>query len=201
MVIPENGFIGINVPLTRARSGSLSTRTTHPFFMETFAHCIRELGVMNPLENPYRVSTKGEMLAANADQDTLFKYASASLSCAHPEAPRWAKREQGNCGYCFPCLIRRASMHHVGLDNASDYSFDVLNEPDQMQNHRGDDIRALIRSLNLPTTPIDVLRNGPVRPEDVSAFAGVYGRGRKEILGWLRTATTAPALRRQLPAS
>jgi len=31
--VPENGFIGINVPLTRARVGSASTRTTHPHFM------------------------------------------------------------------------------------------------------------------------------------------------------------------------
>ena len=33
LFIPENGFIGINVPLTEARNGSLSTRTTHPYFM------------------------------------------------------------------------------------------------------------------------------------------------------------------------
>lgn len=201
LVIPENGFIGINVPLTRARTGSLSTRTTHPYFMEQLGRCVSDLGLNNPVTNPYRTATKGEMLAASADQDTLFKYARATLSCAHPEAPRYAKREQGNCGYCFPCLIRRASMHHVGLDEADDYAFDALNEADEMEQARGADLRALVRSLNRSAEPLDVLRNGPVRPDDLTGFAGVYARGRVEILDWLRAATTAPALRRQLPAT
>lgn len=201
LVIPENGFIGINVPLTRARTGSLSTRTTHPYFMEQLMRCVSELGLTNPVTNPYRTATKGEMLAGSADRDTLFTYARATLSCAHPEAPRYAKREQGNCGYCFPCLIRRASMHHVGLDGPDDYAFDVLNEPDEMEQDRGADLRALVRSLNRPAAPLDVLRNGPVAPDEFDAFAGVYARGRAEILDWLRAATTAPALRRQLPPS
>lgn len=199
LTVPENGFIGINVPLTRARSGSLSTRTTHPFFMERFGECVRALGIMNPVVNPYRTMTKGDMLAASADQDVLHAYARSTLSCAHPEAPRWAKREQGNCGYCFPCLIRRASMHHVGLDVATDYSFDVVNEPGELRGHRGDDLRALIRSLNGRAEAIDVLRNGPVRPEEIAAFAEVYQRGRQEIIDWLKATATTSDLVQQLP--
>jgi 7-cyano-7-deazaguanine synthase in queuosine biosynthesis len=201
LLIPENGFIGINVPLTRARTGSLSTRTTHPYFMEQFERSIRALGLTNPIVNPYRTMTKGEMLANSPDRNTLFAHAPTTLSCAHPEAPRYAKRQQGNCGYCFPCLIRRASMHHVNLDDPNDYAFDVLNEATEMEQDRGADLRALIRSLNHAADPLDVLRNGPVRPEDLTAFAGVYARGRSEILTWLRATTTAARLRRQLPAS
>ena len=33
--VPENGFISINTPLTRRRIGSLSTRTTHPYFINS----------------------------------------------------------------------------------------------------------------------------------------------------------------------
>jgi len=201
LFIPENGFIGINVPLTRARSGSLSTRTTHPYFMEQLERCVAGLGLTNAIVNPYRTMTKGEMLAQSRDQPALFKYARSTLSCAHPEAPRYAKRAQGNCGYCFPCLIRRASMHHVGLDDSGDYAFDVLNESAEMEQERGADLRALVRALNRPAAALDVLRNGPVRPDDLAAFAGVYARGRAEILDWLRAATTAAALRRQIPAS
>lgn len=200
LVIPENGFIGINVPLTRARSGSLSTRTTHPFFMERLLSCLPRLGITNPVSNPYRTSTKGEMLGASRDADVLARYARATLSCAHPEAPRYAKRDQGNCGYCFPCLIRRAAMHQVGLDDAGDYAFDALNEPGEMGQERGADLRALVRSLNGLLRPLDVLRNGPVRPEELQAFAGVHGRGRAEILSWLRASATDACLRRQLPA-
>lgn len=201
LVIPENGFIGINVPLTRARSGSLSTRTTHPYFMERLVACVSALGITNPVSNPYRTSTKGEMLEQSADADTLQRHARATLSCAHPEAPRYAKRDQGNCGYCFPCVIRRAALHHVGLDDPGDYAFDALNERDEMEGERGADIRALVRALNTTARPLDVLRNGPVARRDLDAFAGVYTRGRAEILAWLRAATTEPSLRRQLPPS
>lgn len=199
LVIPENGFIGINVPLTRARSGSLSTRTTHPYFMQRLLACVAALGITNPVSNPYRTATKGEMLATSGDLTTLHRHARTTLSCAHPEAPRYAQRAQGNCGYCFPCLIRRAAMHHVGLDHADDYAFDALNERDEMGGDRGGDLRALVRGLNNTARPLDVLRNGPVAPHELDAFAGVYTRGRAEILAWLRTATADPILRRQLP--
>ena len=42
--VPENGFIGINVPLTRARVGSSSTRTTHPHFLTLFANAASIIG-------------------------------------------------------------------------------------------------------------------------------------------------------------
>jgi hypothetical protein len=200
-VIPENGFIGINVPLTRARSGSLSTRTTHPYFMQRLLSSVQRLGITNPVTNPYRTSTKGEMLAGSADAATLQRHARTTLSCAHPEAPRYAQREQGNCGYCFPCLIRRASMHHAGIDHAGDYAFDALGERAEMEGERGADLRALVRALNNTAQPLDVLRNGPVAPQDLAAFAGVYARGRSEILAWLRASATDPILRRQLPSS
>ena len=32
--IPENGFASLNLPLTADQRGSLSTRTTHPLFLE-----------------------------------------------------------------------------------------------------------------------------------------------------------------------
>jgi 7-cyano-7-deazaguanine synthase in queuosine biosynthesis len=199
LVIPENGFIGINVPLTEARNGSLSTRTTHPHFMASLEGCISALGMTNIVSNPFRVMTKGEMLAGNRDREMLVNLARETLSCAHPEAPRYAKREQGNCGYCFPCLIRRSALHRVGLDDADDYAFDALNEPDEMAHDRGADLRALVRSLNRSARPIDILRNGPVPLEGIHDFADVFERGRVEILAWLRAAVTARALRRQLP--
>jgi 7-cyano-7-deazaguanine synthase in queuosine biosynthesis len=200
LYIPENGLIGINVPLTGARAGSLSTRTTHPYFIASFGECVRQLGITNAIANPFRTMTKGEILAACRDQATLRSLVSATLSCAHPEAARWAQAEQTNCGYCFPCLIRRASMHHVGLDRAGDYTYDVLSDSAELAQEKGSDLRALIRSLNRPAKPSDVLRNGPVPAADVAAFAGVYERGRREILTWMLASTRSLAIRRQLPA-
>jgi hypothetical protein len=200
LYIPENGFIGINVPLTAARSGSFSTRTTHPYFMATLAACVAGLGIANPILNPFRLMTKGEIVAANHDPDTLRALATSTLSCAHPEASRYAQRDQGNCGYCFPCLIRRASLHHVGLDDPDDYAFDALNEDAELVKKKGSDLRALIRSLSHVPQTIDVLRNGPVPDGELAEFAGVYRRGREEILAWMRAKATSDHVRRQLPS-
>jgi 7-cyano-7-deazaguanine synthase in queuosine biosynthesis len=200
LYIPENGFIGINVPLTAARFGSFSTRTTHPYFMSNLASCVAEIGITNPIVNPFRLMTKGEIVADSRDPDTLRALAASTLSCAHPEASRYAQRDQGNCGYCFPCLIRRASLHHVGLDDADDYAFDALREDAELVNERGSDLRALIRSLNQVPQTIDVLRNGPVPDEELAEFAGVYRRGREEILAWMQAKATSDHIRRQLPS-
>lgn len=200
LYIPENGFIGINVPLTGARAGSLSTRTTHPHFIASFSECVQQLGITNPIVNPFRTMTKGEILAGCRDQQTLRELADRTLSCAHPEAARWAQAEQTNCGYCFPCLIRRASMHHVGLDKPEAYTYDVLTDNAELAQDKGNDLRALIRSLNQPAKPTDVLRNGPVPAADIADFAGVYERGRREILAWMTAAARSQNLRRQLPA-
>ena len=201
LYIPENGLIGINVPLTGARAGSLSTRTTHPHFIAGFSKCVQRLGLTNPIVNPFRTMTKGEILAACRDQEALRSLARDTLSCAHPETARWAQAEQTNCGYCFPCLIRRASMHHVGLDRAGDYAYDALSDTAELAQRKGSDLRAVMRSLNRPAKPTDVLRNGPVSAADVAAFAGVYERGRREILTWMTNSTRSRAIRRQLPAS
>ena len=88
VVMPENGFIGINVPLTAARQGSLSTRTTHPHFLALIVDVLDGLGLAHQLHNPYRLQTKGEMLAGSANPELLARLAPRSLSCSHPEASR-----------------------------------------------------------------------------------------------------------------
>lgn len=146
--VPENGFIGINVPLTRARVGSASTRTTHPHFMHLLATATAATGVSNPVINPYRLRTKGEMLAESRNADLLRRLAPLSVSCSHPETARYVGRKQGNCGYCFPCLIRRASLAYVGWDN-DEYAYNVFDEQDltillNRRSRRGADLRAVI---------------------------------------------------------
>jgi hypothetical protein len=111
--VPENGLIALNVPLDPLRLGSNSTRTTHPYYMARWNELLTALGINGRVENPYWDKTKGEMASACANKALLLKLAPYSLSCAHPANARW-QGHQGrgieHCGYCLPCLIRRAAL-------------------------------------------------------------------------------------------
>ncbi len=200
LVIPENGFVGINVPLIASREGSLSTRTTHPYFMGMISAALAGLGLRHEIRNPYRLATKGEILAESADRDLLKALAPTSLSCSHPEAPRHRTGREGNCGYCWPCLIRRASTHHVGWDPTEDYIFDALTDPELLKpdSESGASLRAAVASLHEQLTPFAVLRNGPVAAGEIEAFFDVHRRGRAELQTWLDHGA-GDELRRWLP--
>jgi 7-cyano-7-deazaguanine synthase in queuosine biosynthesis len=198
LYVPENGFIGINVPLTPARAGSLSTRTTHPLYMQRMRNALDMIGLGHPIENPYRLLTKGEVLERSSNRKLLLRLAPQSVSCSHPEAPRWVKRPQGNCGYCYPCLIRRASMEVVGSDRAADYAWDALADATLLRRStkRGRSLRALTASLGQAERTEDVLINGRIPNGETVAFFDVYCRGRAELRTWLTGA--GPALLRRL---
>jgi 7-cyano-7-deazaguanine synthase in queuosine biosynthesis len=202
LYVPENGFIGINVPLTPTRSGSLSTRTTHPYFLERLREALDQLGISNPIENPFRMQTKGELVESSSNPALVAELAPRSLSCAHPERARYEKLPQGNCGYCFPCLIRRAAMHRASLDDGNAYTYDVLTEAGfiDSEGDRPKALRAVVRNLSRPTRWTDVVRNGPIPRNERAFFEGVYRRGRVEIFSWLST-TSDPRLRNRLPGS
>lgn len=60
--IPENGFISINTPLTRRRIGSLSTRTTHPYFINSLQLIFNKLNMPFKLINPINSKLKEKWL-------------------------------------------------------------------------------------------------------------------------------------------
>lgn len=147
--VPENGFIALNLPLTSARLGSCSTRTTHPYFLARLREALGALGITNTIHNPYEQRTKGELLAQSSNLPLLRALARQSVSCAHPEAGRYERTRYGNCGYCFPCLIRRASLHAIGDDAPEDYARDVCTDAGLFDGRatRGRDARAVFIAL------------------------------------------------------
>lgn len=188
--IPENGFIGINVPLTRARSGSFSTRTTHPHFIALLSDAAGAVGVTNPILNPFRLKTKGEILQETRNPALLKRLAPHSISCSHPEAARYVRRPQGNCGYCFPCLIRRASMASAGWDSATGYAWDALSGTDLLDRNtrRAADLRAVINGVFADRPDREILRNGPIPAGEHREFLRVWRTGLDELRDWFGTA-------------
>lgn len=114
LYIPENGLIAINPPFTARRLGSLSTRTTHPYFLGELEAILKAVGLDIRLTNPFEGKTKGEMLAASGRAD-IEKLAAASYSCGK------GKRINAQCGRCVPCLIRRASFKAAGVTDRTKY--------------------------------------------------------------------------------
>lgn len=191
LVVAENGLISLNVPLTHARMGSLSTRTTHPHFMAIFRQFLHALGMPTAIETPYRFQTKGEMLAGAKNQEVLGNAARVSMSCSHSEIGRYRGLTPGNhCGYCVPCIIRRASMVAAGLSDAP-YDVDVLRDPPPPATDSGLDLRAFqiaIERLS-GTKPHElnfrILTSGPLPPAEVGDYAAVYARGMDEVRRFL----------------
>ncbi len=199
LYVPENGFIGLNVPLTAARVGSLSTRTTHPLFMHRIVELLIALDLDHPLQNPFRLATKGEALERSPRRDLLDRLALASISCSHPEAARWHSGRQGNCGYCYPCMIRRASLHRIGLDDAAEYDRDALTDTPLLERTNlkvGRDLRALLSRMAVAPKPVDVLRNGPIPRGETRAFFDLYLRGLDELRSWLTDGGSPKILQR-----
>lgn len=186
LLVPENGFIAINIPLTPSRIGTSSTRTTHPYFLEKIQRVAQTVGLQHPIRNPLEGKTKGEVLAECTDPHTLGRLASESVSCAHPSRRgRWRRREARNCGYCVPCIIRRAAFHHVGQDRGSDYGFDVCAEELGSDLDIAGDLRAVLDCLRHVQTPEAirdrVVLTGPLDPEQRQRFSALIGRGLDEL--------------------
>lgn len=195
--VPENGLIALNVPLDPLRLGSLSTRTTHPFYIARWNDLLAQLGVTGRLINPYWNKTKGEMVRECANQPLLTKLAPDSLSCSSPAKARWLGLPQGHCGHCLPCLIRRASL--LGRD-ATPYVLDDLNAG-VLDTRKAEGIQ--VRSFQLA---IERLRRNPALagvlvhkpgsladvPQQVDQLADVYRRGLLEVGQLLKGVRAAP---------
>jgi hypothetical protein len=192
LYIPENGWISLNPPLTGSRLGSYSTRTTHPYFISGLKQFLRKVGIPQDLANPFQYHTKGEVLARSPNQALLRTLLPYSISCAHPVASRWLKDRQGNCGYCFPCLMRRAALHSVGWDDGREYLFDVMKQPEVLASRaRGVNLRSLLYLVeewrDQPQPQRLLWQTGPIPggPENKLLLADLVERGLGELTRWL----------------
>ena len=188
VLIPENGPIALNFPLTPARRGSCSTRTVHPHFIESSNGILRRVGLNNPVINLYALKTKGEMVKECRNQPLLQSGAATTRSCAkanHREA--WANRSARSCGKCIPCLFRRAALFANGLDVEpyGDHVEQLTAWPDLPA-----DMLAMLAFQRRKHTDREIaaelLGNGPLPINELHAHVDLVKRMRAEVLAWLR---------------
>ncbi|EIU6847392.1 hypothetical protein ACAF61_004101 [Vibrio parahaemolyticus] len=184
IIVPENGYISINPPLTRRRIGSHSTRTTHPYFLSRLESFLNDAGYNVKFINPYQFKTKGEMLAECKDQVAIAKAVPLSVSCSH-----W-HREHIQCGRCVPCLIRRASVHYANLTEDADYDSKNLKVV-RKEREKRDDLQAVqtaIIRLNRTGDYRSWLRQSGSLPSDADIrekLESTIRRGLKEVEAFL----------------
>ena len=190
IIVPENGLISLNIPLTNTRLGSHSTRTTHPYFISVFNFILNKLDIGNQINNPYQFYTKGEMFVNCKDQDFFKKYYSSTLSCAHPDAARWSgKSPNMHCGYCTPCIIRRASIKRAGIID-SKYVHNLTDPTLKPHTKKGSDLRAFKIALERimrkddKSLLFEILSSGPLpnkNRSEILKYIELYKRGMKEV--------------------
>lgn len=187
LIVAENGLISLNIPLTNARVGSLSTRTTHPHFINLYRQLLISIGLSNPIDLPYQFQTKGEMFRQVKNSELLGNMVENTMSCSHPESGRYiGKSPKNHCGYCVPCIIRRASLASVELDTG-DYNVDVISSQPSYKTNRGRDFRAFqiaverYRTSSSKGLLFDVLKGGPLPPESIKDYIDMYKRGMDEV--------------------
>ncbi|WP_213480010.1 Qat anti-phage system QueC-like protein QatC [Marinobacter salarius] len=185
LYVPENGFISLNAPLTPRRIGSLSTRTTHPHFIESIQEIFDATDIHCRIVNPYQFKTKGQMATDCQNRLLLADIVNSTVSCSH-----W-KRSNQQCGICVPCVIRRAALHAGAITEDTEYTFDtvadVLNETD-----RRDDLLALrIAVIQKATRKLGpwIADSGPLPVPAFQDFQKVFLDGLDEVEAFLNAET------------
>lgn len=187
IVIPENGFISLNVPLTNSRLGSSSTRTTHPYYMKLLNEIVERLTIKVELINPYQFKTKGEMIKECKNKEFVDSTLHYTMSCSHSSHARWTKSDMSShCGYCVPCIIRRASIHYSGLVDRSKYRTENIKIN---KSYMSDTIYANLNSFRFAIDRFksksnhgfDIQISGPL-VSNLSDYVGIYERGMNEII-------------------
>lgn len=112
IIVPENGFISLNIPMDNCRLGSLSTKTTHPIYMSQLQSIWNDVGLNVDLVTPYKYKTKGEILKECKNPELLIENIFKTVSCG-----KYRVHNLQHCGCCVPCLVRRASFFAAGIDD------------------------------------------------------------------------------------
>ena len=184
MIIPENGFISLNIPLTYSRIGTSSTRTTHPCYMRMLRELLVKIGIILDVNDPYQFKTKGEMLLECKNQQVLVENIPNTMSCSHPDVGRHrGEKEAMHCGYCLPCTVRQAALKKANLSDSSKYY--------DREYKLGDEAKMCLNSylqglemFDSDETFMTIQMNGPIK-DHIIEYASLYKHGVYELSNYL----------------
>lgn len=201
VLIPENGTIALNLPLTPARRGTCSTRTAHPHYLALLQAVLAAVEIPHPIENPLFGKTKGECVSECQEQALLRRLYGQTVSCAkRGHRSSWVRRDARQCGRCMPCLYRRAALHAAGWDREV-YGSDVCTGEVPFEPTGGRttiasaDLRAMLACLRHTPSEAEIgarlLANGRLTPAMVRQGAATVARTLDEVRTLFRDKGTA----------
>ena len=134
VVLADNGFVSVGLPLNGQTVGARMSRTTHPKFQRLF-NGLCELVVPGiRIRNPLLFQTRAEGLT-HLRRLNLHESLRSAHSCA---ASGRLTNYEGHCGRCSQCLDRRVGVVASGLE-----SYDVTYKHDIFRDELTDDALTL----------------------------------------------------------
>lgn len=179
--VPENGFISLNTPLDPLRKGSLSTKTTHPVYMDYLQKLWDNMGFEVDLVLPYKYMTKGEVLLGCKNQELMKEKIFGSTSCG-----KYQRHGLRHCGVCVPCIVRRAAFFRAELEDMTERGYCI----DDIKHTNSHDVAAAMFAIGqVEKCGIESLIQGTLgfaSGEMRAEYVGVVERGIDEITAYFK---------------
>lgn len=186
IIVPENGSVSLNYPLSSSRRTSCSTRTTHSFVLDKTNLALSRLNIKSNISNPYEFMTKGEMVNNCKDLKFLKQIIGFSNSCGkRGHRVHWQDLNASHCGICMPCIYRRASLQNqkdpttYGSHINSLIPFKLKKTQDV-----GICLDFLKKNLSKDDIKTELIINGIKNIDKLNSYVDVVWRTRIELSKW-----------------
>ena len=158
IVVPENGSVSLNYPLSPSRRASCSTRTTHPVVIAKLKKLFENVGMPINIVNPYEFMTKGEMVQACANRTFLLDVLPVSNSCGKRARKQFFLENHSatHCGHCMPCMYRKSAL--VGYVDRSTYGVSIPRLYAERIHKISDDFYAMLNFLKRDLSDAEIVR-------------------------------------------
>lgn len=199
IVVPENGSVSLNYPLSASRRASCSTRTTHPVFLKQYRRVLGALGLTTEVVNPYEKMTKGEMVQHCSDKDYLLSVVAHSNSCGKRSMHQhmYDNNYATHCGHCMPCMYRKASM--IGERDLTTYGNRFVTLFRKRGDKVAEDFFAMLNFLKTDLTRDQIKRELRIAGlggfDDLDEYVDLVVRTRAELSAMIRADNNNAVLR------
>ena len=152
---------------------------------------LASVGIQNRIFNFFAFKTKREIVNLVSETEAFKKGYKDTISCSHPCVSRYnrvgSREYPVNCGFCYPCIIRKGSLQDVESETdeilkASDF---LKAEADR---DKSADLFAVLSSIHrykdLSEKEIERLIRctGKLERDEIQSFKRVYRQGMDDLI-------------------